>query len=329
MNPVQSFVVTVLAMWTALCMAAYYYSNQQNIATGVVVAVMPALLVESALYLSTGFDGGRRLWDKLGSSTTTAVAMTLSAAIPYLLYSIPLGFFRWTSLTAILTLAALVSFWYLALPRRPLVDLCFLAIIAAVILFGVFERFYDSPAPKLPGQVLGEIMWTRLGVTSALLIRRMEGVGAGFLPSAHEWAVGALHYLYFLPAGVALGIWLDFVRVRDLNANWTKLAITLVLTFAGMLWFVAYREEFFFRGLLQQWLSRWLKSGLFGLLLASVVFGLVHLPFGQFPNWRLALVATIAGCCYGRAFQQTGTIRSAMVTHALIATTWRVFFVSR
>jgi hypothetical protein len=36
-------------------------------------------------------------------------------------------------------------------------------------------------------------------------------------------------------------------------------------------------------------------------------------------------VAAAAGLFYGRAFQETGSIRSGMVTHALVASIWRVF----
>jgi membrane protease YdiL (CAAX protease family) len=322
-----SFIIAVLCAWAALCLAGVFYTQQHEISTEILVAVMPALLLESALYLATGFERARRLWERIGSTWTTAAALTLSAPLPYALYSIPLGLFRWTSLIAILALAAIASFWYLVLPRRAVADICFLGVMAAGVLSGVFGRLYESPTAKLPAQALGEVMWIRLGVMSALLIRRMEGVGAGFLPTGREWAVGARHFLYFLPAGIALGRWLDLARLRDVPSDWSKLALTLAATFAGMLWFVAYSEEFFFRGLLQQWLSRWLKNGLVGLLLASAAFGLVHLPFRDFPNWRLALVAAVAGCFYGRAFQQTGSIRAAMVTHALVATTWRVFLV--
>jgi uncharacterized protein len=52
----------------------------------------------------------------------------------------------------------------------------------------------------------------------------------------------------------------------------------------------------------------------------------VHLPFGTFPNWRFALIAAIAGWFYGRAYLKTGSIRAAMVAHALTNVTWKTFF---
>jgi uncharacterized protein len=76
-----------------------------------------------------------------------------------------------------------------------------------------------------------------------------------------------------------------------------------------------------------QGLGRWLKNNTAGLILSSVAFGLVHLPFRDFPNWKFALVAAIAGLFYGRAYSQAGGIRAAMITHALVNTTTRIFFV--
>jgi membrane protease YdiL (CAAX protease family) len=52
----------------------------------------------------------------------------------------------------------------------------------------------------------------------------------------------------------------------------------------------------------------------------------VHLPYGGFPNWRFALLASVAGVFYGLAFRQASSIRASMVTHALTITTVRVFF---
>ena len=104
---------------------------------------------------------------------------------------------------------------------------------------------------------------------------------------------------------------------------WRTLAV-LVGTFCGILWVVALSEEFFFRGVLQQALSRLTKSNVAGLVFASVAFGVVHLPFRHFPNWRFSILAGVAGLFYGIAYMRANSIRAAMVTHALVVTVWRV-----
>jgi hypothetical protein len=57
-----------------------------------------------------------------------------------------------------------------------------------------------------------------------------------------------------------------------------------------------------------------------------VLFGLTHLTFHAFPNWRFAMMAAVAGVFYGRAYLNARSVKAAMVTHALVNTAWRVFF---
>jgi len=105
-----------------------------------------------------------------------------------------------------------------------------------------------------------------------------------------------------------------------------KLPLAIIGTFVMFLWVVALAEEFFFRAFLQRLLARAWRSETAGLLAASTIFGLAHLPFRHFPNWRFAIVAAVAGVFYGLAFLKAGSVRASMVTHALVVTTWRVFF---
>ncbi len=293
----------------------------RNVPTPLLLAALPAFLIELTLYFLTA-SGRTRAWLQRFSANRIAVGLFASAIATYLLYSLPLSCFRWQSLALLALLAALVSAWYLILPRRWYVDVGFLLLMAGVVLSKVFARIYLGPHEDLPGATLGFLMWIRLGVVAALLFRRMEGVGLGLLPTRREWAVGALHYLYFIPLGILLSRLLKFRTF-----GWTHLPWWLiVLTFLAMLWVVALGEEFFFRGLLLQWLRAWTGQEGLALVVSSVLFGLVHLPFGAFPNWKFAIIAAIAGWFYGRAYLKTGSIRAAMVAHALTNVTWKVFF---
>jgi hypothetical protein len=47
----------------------------------------------------------------------------------------------------------------------------------------------------------------------------------------------------------------------------------------------------------------------------------------MFPNWRWVLVAAALGWFCGRARNQAGDIRAAMVTHTLAVTAMRAFFI--
>ncbi len=85
-------------------------------------------------------------------------------------------------------------------------------------------------------------------------------------------------------------------------------------------------EEFIFRGVLQQWIEDWTWSRPTALILTSILFGGVHLWFRHFPNWQWVIIAGTLGWFCGRARNQAGSIRAAMVTHTLVITTWRAFF---
>jgi membrane protease YdiL (CAAX protease family) len=63
-----------------------------------------------------------------------------------------------------------------------------------------------------------------------------------------------------------------------------------------------------------------------GLFAAAALFGLAHLPFHKFPNWRLGIVAAALGIFCGLSLLRARSVRASMVTHALVATTWRMFF---
>lgn len=63
----------------------------------------------------------------------------------------------------------------------------------------------------------------------------------------------------------------------------------LPLAFVLMLMTAAFTEEFFFRGFLQDRLERWTNSRIAALLLASIAFGLYHLPYAYLnPRWPSA-----------------------------------------
>jgi membrane protease YdiL (CAAX protease family) len=226
-------------------------------------------------------------------------------------------------LTAVVLIAA---FWYVCVPRGLPWDLLFLAFMAAVYLNRPFDRIYGHAAPHVALGILGQLMWIRVGLIAVLSLRALEDSRFGFVPSRQEWLVGIQHYLYFLPVGAALGYWERFARFHLQPMEWWKFPLVLVGTFAGILWVVALAEEFFFRAFLQQVLARRLHSETFGLLVASVLFGLAHLPFRKFPNWRVAIIAGVLGLFCGLALIKARSVRASMVTHALVVTTWRMFF---
>jgi uncharacterized protein len=322
----RTFAWTLLILWTVLCIAAAIYSQLKNIPTWIVYAVVPAFLLEAGFYIAAGLPGTRAVLERW-QPERLATAMTLTAALPYVVYSVGTGVFDWASLLKILGLAGAASFWFVLFGRRPATDLLYLVFMAAPVLLKLFPTLYTDPFSKLQLHVLGALMWYRTGVLAVLAIRKMDGINFGFLPGRTDWAVGLRNFVYFLPVGFVIGYWLDFFGIRSpLDKTWP---LVFAVTFLVFLWVVGLAEEFFFRGLLQQMLTRISGNEWFGLLTASLIFGLAHLWFGEkFPNWKFVVLATCAGLFYGRAYIQARSIRAAMVTHALVVAVWKVFLVN-
>lgn len=323
----KAYLRTVASLWIALLAIAYFYSVQQHIPRFIVFAFVAAALLETALYLVPGFRRTRETFDSIAPPAMRALVLAASAVLPYVVYGVVSGTFHWRWFAVIALLASVASAWFVVQAKRTAaVDVLFLAFMAGVLLSKVFGRVYVDLHPRVPADILGHLMWIRVGILSVLSFRKLGGIGFGFLPTRKDWSIGFQHFLLFIPAGILLGLWLQFMQPRTPGGPWWRTAALAIGTFFGILWVVALSEEFFFRGVLQQVLAKITKNRWGGLVLASIAFGLVHLPFRHFPNWRFALVAAVAGLFYGLAYMRTSSVRAPMVTHALVVTTWRVFF---
>lgn len=319
----RTFAWTVAILWTVGGIAGVIYSSQQNIPNRVAAAAIFAVLLEAALYALMGFASvrGRFLrWAGLAGLLASAVA-------PYLVYALAAGVFDFARFAALAAVAAAVVWWYSLFARSDAGDLALCFAAGAAILLDPFKWIFPQLAPKAAVSILGHAMLLRLSIFVFVEVRGLKGIGFGFVPSRDEWRIGLRNFALFIVPGFALAYAVEFAKFRPGPWDWSKLLPAFFGTFLGMLWFVAVREELLFRGVMQPVLQRWLGSRWVGLLLTSVLFGLVHLPFRAFPNWRFAVVAALAGLFYGRAFQESGGIRAAMVTHAVVASIWRVFLV--
>jgi membrane protease YdiL (CAAX protease family) len=314
------------AIWVACVIAGYLYSQQQGIPANVAWAALPAFLLEITFYYTMGVERWRARLERL-PMWYVALGLTAAAVAPYTAAALAFHAFRWAQLGWIFVLAGVVAFWFVVLPRRPVADVLFLLLLAAVMLTRVFHRLYpESPHPRVTLYVLGQLMWIRTGVFALLSVRRVRGVGFGFWPGLWEWKIGATYFAMFAPLAAVVAWVIGFARPHLPGAGWERITLLALGTFFGALWVIALGEEFFFRGLLQQWIRDWSKSEAAGLVAASLLFGAVHLWFRGFPNWRFAVVAAVAGVFYGLAFRKAKSIRASMVTHALVVTTWRMFF---
>jgi membrane protease YdiL (CAAX protease family) len=246
-----------------------------------------------------------------------------SAVLPYLVCCCGAVQFQFVSFVKLIALALALSLWYVILPAVAVVDLAYLALIAAILLGRYFDAIYPAPVKGADIAILGKVAVYQIAVMSLILERRVRETGYGFLPTWKDWRIGGLHFLYFLPVGIPLAL-----ALKAMHWGTTPKPLWSVAgTFLGFLFVITLGEEFFFRGVLQQWIEDWTWSRTAALLITSACFGFTHLWLGRFPNWPWVPLAAALGLFCGRARNQAGSIRAAMVTHTLVVTAWRAFFV--
>ena len=317
----------ITLFWAAGSIAAYVYSQIRGIPLEVALPLLPAFLMEATMFLGLGLERVRARLEQL-PPWAAALILTLSAMLPYSAAAAVSGSFDPRSLGVIGGLAMVASLWFVLLPHRAPADVLFLAAVGVVAFSKVLDMQYVDPHPRLPLGILGKLMWIRVAAFALLSLRRVPGVDFGFWPEQRHWKIGTLYFLALLPAAVLVGWAVNFGSPHTPQAGWEQMPALALGTFFGILWVVALGEEFFFRGLLQQWFGSWLGHEWGGLALTSLLFGAIHLwtPRGRFPDWQFAPLVATAGLFYGMAFRQAKSIRASMVTHALTVTTWRVFF---
>ena len=219
-HSLRSFFWFIAGLWSLMVIAGLVYAQQQHIPSALAMAILPALLVEAALYVALGFAVVRESllrWPK----ARLASGLTLSAMLPYLIYTLGSGAFECQKFLLLLALVATVAFWYVLLPPTRLADFSLLLLLAMPFLYRIFLDIYPTAPPKLRMDFLGKWMWIRLGFAVFLLVRQVEGIRFGFIPSRAELMTGLKYYFWFLPFGVTLGYLLGIVQDGFPVSSWT------------------------------------------------------------------------------------------------------------
>jgi membrane protease YdiL (CAAX protease family) len=316
-----SFRAALLIGWGVLGLAGMLYARSKGIPSGAALPVVAAFLIAYPFYLVPGFPPVRERF----SGIRLPIFALAAAVLPYLACCCGAVSFRWIGLARVVAVALALGVWYLVLPPSRLTDVAYLALWAAVLLGRFFNPVYTPLHPQFRDLknliLIPHLAMISTAVMALMQQRRVTETGYGFLPDRRQWRIGILHFLYFVPIGLPLALLLRATHFATPKPLWY-----IAATFLGMLWVASLSEEFFVRGVLQQWMEDWTLSRNAALLLTSAIFGLLHLWLGGFPNWKWALVAAVLGWFCGRARNQAGSIRASMVTHALVATAWRGFF---
>ena len=320
----QLSIWTALALWAAAVATAGVYGawhGYSGRAYAVTLCVL-AFFLAIQLLLAAG-NLGERFARRAGSHRGVMIAF-----VPFIAYLIYLGgtnTFAW---------------WHAALAAAYTLAPVLLAISAGSAKAGAWQDYIAMLAIFLPLKMrLLNILWPYGGPTISaaatmllaisvalatfLFVRQFDGVGYNIVWGRDAAFKVVLHFCLLAIIVIPLGTVLHFIRFDPSQAHWKSLPADAAAIFLLTAW----PEELLFRGLLQNSLSRTLSSETGGWFSASVIFGLAHITNnGVFPNWRYALLATIAGIFYGRTWRKTNSIFTSAIVHALVDTIWHVAF---
>jgi len=180
---------------------------------------------------------------------------------------------------------------------------------------------WSYPGGRL-AYVFTVVLCVNVALASFVLLRRVNGIGYSIAWGRH-WSFFILaSLLVFSCIAIPLGTGMHFIQFSPQWGQWKSLPLVSL----GILFFTAWPEEFLFRGLLQNMLSRASNSELAGWWTASILFGLSHITNMGFPNWKYVILASIAGFFYGWTWRKTGSIFASALVHVGVDTLRHVLF---
>jgi uncharacterized protein len=199
-------------------------------------------------------------------------------------------------------------------------DYVALFIIWLPVQFRWMYRLWPYPSPLTHTLTILFALTTALA--AFLFVRGLDGIGY-----AVEWRRGfgravLVNFVVLAAIIIPLGESIHFIHFGP-TAHSLK---ATPLTALEILIFTAWPEEFLFRGLLQNFLSRSFKNRYAGWIIASIAFGFAHILHAPVPNWKYVCLATLAGLFYGRAWMKTDSLVPGAIIHALVDSIWFGFF---
>src|SRR6185437_11194760 len=265
----RPYFISLLCVWVTLCVAAFITAQKSPYPHWIMTGVLPAFLVEAIFFVGAGFEQTRQVFARIKPPALQSLILLASAVIPNVIVTMTAGTFDSHAYAILLALCAVVSFWYVVLPRRIAYDVGLLVILAAAMVLHVFPRLYVSPSANLHIEILGHLMWIRLALVVLLVQRDLDMGPVSFWPNRAEWREGLLQYALAIVPISLLACGVHFVRFapRQFPAwEWIALAAGY---FLGALWVVAFSEELFFRGVILQAILKWRRSAVLAVLIST------------------------------------------------------------
>lgn len=291
-------------------------------------AFLEALSLILAAFVALTYSGfTKRLRHWAVESAWAALGVPFLLLIPYFIYALGTGTFSWRAVGKLSAYIAAPTL--LLLPDRTRK--------ADRVNWRDFAAMLSLALPVSAHWLGGIWTWPQniyffqplvcvcVGAYGFIVVRNLEGIGYRLGPRKEDVVAGLVNLVGFSLLAIPLGIVLGFIHP---HANRISIG-QFAFQFFGIYFSIAIPEELLFRGILQNFLARTISRGprgLYGLLIASVIFGASHLHHPPVPNWRYGILATLAGIFYGNAYQTRQRLSASALTHTLVDTMWHFWF---
>jgi membrane protease YdiL (CAAX protease family) len=313
----------MLGLWAALCFAGALYASWLGYGGRDFAATLTAFGFFFGVML---LFAARGLADSLSSRFGTAGGYLLGAAafLGYLIYALGTNTFAITRVGAVAGLVFMPLALAASAQQRPMggwQDYVTLAGVWVTVKFSPSHWLWPYPGGRL-AYVFTVLLSLNVALAAYLLVRRFNGIGYS-IGWGRRWGFYILaSFILFGCIAIPLGEGMHFIQFAPRWTEWKSLPFLAT----AILFFTAWPEEFLFRGVLQNMLSRSCKSDLAGWWTASILFGFSHITNMGFPNWRYVILASIAGFFYGWTWRKSGSIFASAIVHALVDVTWHFLF---
>jgi len=295
---------------------------------GSIVQIPPALanwttiagaILAFAPVMAFGFCGAGLIGRIRALPRWLQIALPAFLSVPYLLTTLPLGWFhpKWFGLYALLPVIV-SAFLTLVASLDPEQRGHWLEFIVLLALGLAVDLRWLEPAWPRGLTFISKLLLLDAGLYGFLGVRGLTGVGFDLRLRWNDWKIGLREWVFYTPIAVVLGLALGFLHWHGRLDRLWMLPLAWFFTF----FFIALPEEIYFRGWMQNLLERRLGRTA-SLLVTAAIFGLSHFnKRAAFFNWRYVLLAAIAGVFYGRAWRAERRIGASAITHATVDTLW-------
>jgi hypothetical protein len=313
---------SVLGLWAALCFGGGLYASWLGYGGRDFAATLTVFSFYFGVMLVFAARGIEFLSARFGAGA--GYLLGAAAFLAYLLYAIGTNTFSFSRAGVVAALVFVPLALAASAERQPpgaWQDYLTLAGIWVTVKFSPSHWLWPYPGGRL-AYVFSVLLCLNVALAAFVLVRKIPGIGYNIGWGSRWGFFVVASFVVFGAIAIPFGMAMHFVYFAPQWHAWR----TLPFLGIAILFFTAWPEEFLFRGLLQNMLSRSYKSDLAGWWTASVLFGFSHITNLGFPNWRYVILASIAGIFYGWTWRKTNSIFASAIVHALVDTTWHLFF---